>query len=113
MIVVGFVIRQGDLLPAFEAVLRDRNGPVDLTGAVVRFHARDVVRRSLAIDAVARVAPDQAGADRGRVFYDWAPTDTRSPGEFDAELEVTFLSGRIQTFPNDGYVRVRITPELG
>jgi hypothetical protein len=109
---VSFTIRQGDRLPVFEVVLRDRNGPVDLTSATVKLHMVDALHRNVVLDVAALPAVDQSGPDRGRVFYEWAAGDTLASRELDAEFEITFLSGKVQTFPNEGYVRVRVTPQL-
>jgi hypothetical protein len=109
---VPFTIRQGDRLPVFEVVLRDRNGPVDLTSSTVKLHMVDALRRNVVLNVGAAPAVDQSGEDKGRVFYEWGAGDTLAPRELDVEFEVTFLSGKVQTFPNEGYVRVRVTPQL-
>lgn len=107
-----FTIRQNDRLPTFEVVLRDRNGPVELTSATVRLHLVRTRRRSLVLNVPATPAVDQSGEDRGRVFYEWAVGNTAVPGDYEAEFEVTFLSGKKETFPNEGYIPVLVTPQL-
>ncbi len=106
------MIRQNDLLPHLEVVLRDRRGPVELTSSTVRLHLVHALRRTLVLNKPATPFLDQSGADRGRVAYEWVAGDTAVPGDYDAEFEVTFLSGKKQTFPNEGAVPVRITPQL-
>lgn len=104
-----FTIKKGDRLPVIQATLKDSSGTaVDLTGATVRFHmARP--DKTVVVDAAAVVL---SPATDGRVEYQWGASDTGAPGDYLAEWEVTFQSGREQTFPNDGYLTVRIVEAL-
>ncbi len=48
----------------------------------------------------------------GVVAYQWQPSDTSVVGTFNAEFEVTYADGSIETFPNTGYETVEITANL-
>ena len=55
-----------------------------------------------------------ADAANGAVEYAWATGDTNlPPAEYDAEFEVVFASGEVQTFPTEGYLPVEIINDLG
>ena len=83
-------------------MLTQNGSVVDLTGATVRFHMGDV------IDAPAIIV----NATGGVVRYDWATGDTDVAGSYRAEFEVTFVDGRIETFPNDTSIGVIIREDL-
>lgn len=100
-----FTIKRGDTLPELVRTLNDANGPVDLTGASVRFLMSHATTGAIVIDAPA----DITIAASGEVSYVWQDGETDAEGTYNAEFEATFQDGRILTFPNDGYMRVTIT----
>ena len=102
MSVTKFYIKQNDTAPAITATLYENSVAVDLTGATVKFHMGSIV------DAAATVV----SASEGKVKYQWQATDTATVGEYNAEFEVTFSDGTIETFPNDGFLRIIITSEV-
>jgi len=53
---------------------------------------------------------DGTDGTRGYVSYQWAADDTDTAGLFLSVWRVTFSGGEIQSYPNGGYVLVRITP---
>jgi len=109
-----FVIKQGDSDSPIVDVLRDENGDaVNILDAEVRFRMAPIQGGQPAIDEPA--SNDQQGDDRGRVSYHWRPAagtvpgDTDVPGLYLGEWQVTYAEGGVQTFPNGGYIFVRIT----
>jgi Rib/alpha/Esp surface antigen-like repeat protein len=46
------------------------------------------------------------------VRYAWDEGDTDTAGEYDTEIEVTYADGRKETWPADGYDRLRIVADL-
>lgn len=98
-----FFIKRNDTSPAVEYTLSTDDGVVNLTGATVRFYMGNVV----AADAVV------LNAIGGIVSYDWLPADTATVGFYNAEFEVIYSDGSKETFPNDGYIAVHISPDLG
>ena len=63
---------------------------------------------SASVDADAAIV----NADAGSVKYVWTATDTATAGSFQAELEVTYTNGAIETFPNDQSISIEITEDL-
>ncbi len=51
-------------------------------------------------------------AESGIVQYIWDAADTATVGSYQAEFEVTFAGGAVETFPNNGYIRVEITDDI-
>lgn len=104
-----FYIKQNDTFPVIRATLRSGNGdPIDLDSATVRFHMRQIGSNTVKIDAAGGVVL----ASDGVVQYIWSEDDTDTVGAYQAEFEVTYPGGSVETFPNDGYIRVEITDDI-
>jgi len=104
-----FYIKRNDTSPAMLATLQDANGDaVDITAASVRFHLRPINSQTVTVDEAATIvtAPD------GLVRYDWQAADTATIGSYQAEFEVTYADTTVETFPNDGYIRVEIISDI-
>lgn len=105
-----FHIKQGDTSPSMKAMLKDEAGiPVDLTGASVVLNMSDAYGQTL-IDRATVVVSD---AVAGVVRYDWVTDDTLVAGDHRAEFEVTFNTGKVETFPNTSDITVSIREEIG
>lgn len=105
-----FHIKQNDTSPSIRATLKDGSGAViNLTDAVVRFHMRLVGATTTKTDSAASIVSPATG---GIVQYDWVAADTNTVGSYQAEFEVTFGDNSIETFPNNGYIRVEITDDI-
>lgn len=104
-------IKRGDTGPKFRATLRDANGDaINLAGATAAFYMRDIGgQRLVKVNGGAMTILDAAA---GRVEYPWAAGDTDTAGLFDAEVQVTFGDGEVQTFPNDGPHRVEVIEDI-
>jgi hypothetical protein len=107
-----FYLKQNNTARPFVAVLRDDEGPVDLTDATVLFVMQQSGESEAKVSAEGEVDPDQT-ANKGKVKYSWASEDVDTAGTFLAEWVVTFDGGRVQSFPNEGQLVVEITPALG
>jgi len=104
-----FYIKQNDTSPALLATLQDADGiAVNITGAAIRFHMRQIGSTAVDVDAAAVIVT----ALDGLVRYDWQAADTATIGSYQAEFEVTYSDGTIETFPNDGYIRVEIIKDI-
>lgn len=104
-----FTIKQGDTKPEIRATLKDANGTaINLTGATVRFHLSAKVSGTVKVDSPATVI----SASEGIVQYAWSTGDTDTAGVYNAEWEITFSDGSVQTVPNDGYDEVLIKAQL-
>ena len=104
-----FYVKQNDTSPAMLATLQDANGAaVGIVGASVRFHMRTIGSSQVKVDATAVIVD----AEGGEVRYDWLAADTDTIGSYQAEFEVTYADASIETFPNDGYIRVEIIDDI-
>lgn len=97
-----FYIKRGDTSPA----LRFKLEPVvALTGASVQFQMR-MRDGPTVIDAPCAVSEGAV------VEYGWDPADTAEPGLYEAEFRVTYADGAVETFPNNGFLTVRIAEDV-
>lgn len=101
-----FFIKRGDTSPALRFILDPAS--VVLTGAAVRFQMRDRSGATV-IDQPATIVTDTGTPT---VQYAWQPTDTAVSGGFEAEFRVTYGDAKIETFPNVGFIPVRISDDV-
>jgi hypothetical protein len=101
------MIKRNDTKDNIKATLSNESGPVDLTGATVRFlmSKRGIVK----VDRQVQIQD----AVNGIVWMVFDQGDTDESGSFQAEFEVTFSDARIETFPNDGFFLINIINDLG
>ena len=105
-----FFIKRNDDQPTLDVALRDdKNRPVDVTGASVVFNMRNTADDTTKISGASVTV---LAASKGEVRYSWTTTNTNTAGNFEAEFQVTFSDGGVQTFPNDGYIDVIITEDV-
>ena len=104
-----FTLKTGNTSPALRCILRDGAGvAVPLAGAAVVFSmatqkgVAGITRRPCVITAAAA----------SEVQMNWQAGDTATPGAFHAEFEVTYAGGSVESFPNEGYLVVRIAQAL-
>lgn len=104
-----FTIKQGDTSPSLLAnlVLPDKT-PAQLAGSTVLFHMRNSRGTGSTLVGSATIV----NASAGQVRYDWDPADTALVGDYEAEFQVTYSDGKIETFPNDGFLEVSIPEQL-
>jgi hypothetical protein len=88
---------QGDTAPDVTAVLHaedDPLSPTDLsTATAVRFQMRLPEGKRYKVDAAATI--DDAVA--GKVSYAWGANDLSQPGTYEAQWEITWTGGKVQT----------------
>ena len=105
-----FYIKQNDTRPELDIFLRDdKDRSINITGATVKFSMRNASTNVVKI-SLAAVTPVSSTA--GRVKYSFTASDTDTAGNFDGEFQVTFIAGQIETFPNDGYIKVIVTDDV-
>ena len=110
-----YTYKAGDTKPDLRMQCLDGTGqPIDLTGASVEFHLSDTgwwgASGALVINAAAVV---EAGVN-GWVHYTFAVDQTSSfEGMMQAEFQVTYVGGAVETFPNGRNLSVYFTPDLG
>jgi hypothetical protein len=106
---MAFFIKQNDTSPALQATLKDGSGAViNLTGCSVNFHMREVGSSEVKTDASASISDELNGV----VYYQWASADTDTIGSFEAEFEVTYPGGEVESFPNNRFIEVEITDDI-
>lgn len=106
---VDFYIKQGDTLPTLDATLTQANKqPISLAGVTqVLFKMRNSAGTTV-INSPAIIT----NASKGKVSYAWQASDTLLAGNYEAEFEVYFDGGTIETIPNNDYIEVCIFPVL-
>ena len=101
-----FYIKRGDTSPAIRYALEPAT--VVLTGATVRFQMR-ARNGAVLMDAAALVV---TATGTPTVEYSWQAGDTATAGLYEAEFRVTYADGKIETFPNDGFIPVRVNEDV-
>lgn len=116
-----FTLNQGDTASAIFETLEDENGdPVDIQGAGVKLTVTPIRGGTPIInDKTANNLQVGDGTDgtRGQVSYGegaapYAAGETTTAGDFLYLWKVTYAGGAIQSFPNDGYRLLTITPDV-
>lgn len=106
---MNFTIKQDNTSPLLGAQLQDADfNPIDLTGATVVFNMSDI-SDGVVISGAACTVTDE---ENGRVQYAWQSSDTETAGSFRGEFQVTYSGGDVETFPNNGYIRVNIIASI-
>lgn len=106
-----FTIKQNDTSPSISAILKGADREViDLSGATVRFNMKNRRTGELIVDGRECTVID---ATAGQVRHDWQAGDTATSGLFNAEFEITFSSGKIESVPNGSHIQIKITAEIG
>lgn len=100
-------LKKNDTKDNIKATLSNESGPVDLTGATVRFLMSK--KGAIKVDRQAQIQDAAAGI----VWMVFEHGDTDEQGLYQAEFEVIFPDARIETFPNDGFVLINIISDLG
>lgn len=111
-----FIIKENDTRPRFVVgLLQDVGGPgeapIDLTDATsVKFLMRLASESGdPKVDSPAVITD----AITGEVTYTWEVGDTDVVGEYEAEVEITWTDGGVETVPNTGYFEVSVEDDLG
>lgn len=110
-------IKRGDTWPPLTLRVTDgipvgdppEPGPMDLTTAA---EVRVIIKTEDG-PGIALGPATVTDAAEGKVTYDWQPGDTDDAGKYDAEVEILWSSGGIQTVPSAGYDEININVDLG
>jgi len=106
---MAFYIKQNDTAPYLLVTLKDGNeNIIDLTAATAVFKMRAVGQTTVKTDAAAIIH----NADGGQVRYEWVAADTDTIGSYEAEFQITFVDGKIETFPNSDFIRITVTDDI-
>ena len=105
-----FYIKKDDTRPAITANLTDANdAAVNLTGASVKFNMRVDPAGAVKINLGSSTIED---AEAGQVSYAWTTANTDTADDFEAEFQVTFAGGAVQTFPGRNWIAVHIIDDI-
>jgi hypothetical protein len=104
---VTITIKRNDTKDNIKATLSNEKGAVNLTDCSIRF-----IMAKRGVMKVDRLVQPQDAAN-GVVWMVFEQGDTNEIGLFQAEFEVTFSDGRIETFPNDSFILINIISDLG
>ncbi len=106
---LDFYIKQNDSSPIIRAKLRGAgNALLNLSAATVNFRMQKSSGENVIQGEAEIFDPSE-----GTVQYTWQSGDTSVSGVYLAEFEVTYADGKVESFPNVGYMQVNIKPELG
>jgi len=81
----------------------------DFTGASVVFNMADASGSKKINRGPAYISSDTDGTF---FAYEWTAADTSTADLFDAEFELTLADGDVETYPNDGYISVKILEDI-
>jgi hypothetical protein len=105
-----FYIKQNDTRPAITANLTDANdAAVNLTGATVAFSMRVDPGGSVKVNAS---SASVTNAEAGQVSYSWTSGNTDTAADYEAEFQVTFAGGAVQTFPGRNWIAVHVIDDI-
>lgn len=102
-----FKIKQNDTSPALTFTLFPSS--VVLTGADVVFNMRDQ-RGTIIVDRAASTVVTATGTPTVR--HIWDASHTKTAGVFQGEFEVTYSDNTVETFPNDGFISIKIVDDI-
>ena len=104
-----FYIKQNDTSPSIQGTVKDPDGvAVVVSGATVRFHMWGKYNKTAKVDAAGSIVDGPNGV----VKYDWSAADTDTTGTYSGEFEITFIDGSVQTYPNNGYITIKIKDDI-
>lgn len=104
-----FVMKRGDTLPALPVQLLNPDGSIpNLAGAVVVFKMSDPATGALIVNRAAAIVDLPTAS----VTVNWLAGETSVVGIYKGEFEVTFVGGKVATYPNQGFLTINIGPDL-
>lgn len=83
--------------------------PFDLTGVgSIGLLMRHTSALAVVVNGVASVVT----VSSAYIAYKWATNDTATTGIYNAEYQVSYTDGGVETVPNDGYFSIEIVDDL-
>lgn len=104
-----YTMKQHDTRPILELHLTEGDPPtaMNLTGAL---SAKLIMKSGITTVTRTAVISD---ALNGILQVTFQSPDTDFPGNYDAEVEITWSAGAVETVPNDSYLQIVIKADLG
>lgn len=107
-------IKQNDTSPKLtRTYFTDRD--IDSTGVTVSSVSIHMAERdggTVSLNSTATLEAEDYDTNSITVSYDWASGDTDTVGEYNVEFEITYSDGKVETFPKDGYIHLKISKEI-
>lgn len=113
---MAFNIKQNDRRPLFVVALKDDFG--EATEAAVNLTTASTAVFNMRLAAspqtlkINRAGCAISDAANGEVTYSWGTADTNTNGAYQAEVEVTWNDGKVETFPNNTYWTVNVVDDI-
>jgi len=104
----SFTLKRGDTSPSIIFSLAPTS--VVLTGATARFSMRSRFTGAIKVNRAVAVVVTATGTPTVR--YDWQSADSDTSGSYEAEFEITYAGGAVETFPNSGFIPVEISGDI-
>lgn len=102
-----FITKQLDTRNALKAILKEDGTAIDLTNCTVNF----ILKRGSSTIIDRTVTINDAAS--GEVWVVFSKDELDNPGRWQGEFVVTFDDGSKETFPNQGYLEVKIKDNIG
>lgn len=107
-----FTIVQNDTAPTLVSTLREDEVPIDLsTASNITFYMENKYEEVVIIDDISGDV-GVIDATGGEVEYIFTNDQTSDIGTYQAEWQVEYSDGTIETFPSIGKITVEITEEI-
>lgn len=100
-------IKKGDTGRKFTDTLKSGTAALNLTGASVKF-----IMKNFCSGTVRSGDATVTDATAGKVSYQPTADDVGTVGRFLCEWEITYVGGKKQSVPEDGYIDLRVMPDL-
>jgi hypothetical protein len=99
---MAFEIKQNDTKPLFVVALKDDYGEVSESAVNLTTAGSALFNLRLNGGAVKvnRGSAAITNAAGGEVTYSWGTADTDTAGDYEAEVEIIWADGKVETFPN-------------
>jgi hypothetical protein len=107
-----FEITQGDTSPALVSQLTAGGEPIDLSSVDdVKFIMQDKYER-IVIDEGVQESVNILNASNGEVEFVFRRDNTNTVGSYEAQFEVTYSNGAVETFPSDKRIDIEIVEQI-
>lgn len=101
-----FYIKQNDTSPALVYTLPKK---INLTGATAVFNMKPItVPEATPIER----APATISSDN-KLGFEFEASHTALPGVYRGEFEITYADASVETYPNTGFITIKVTRDLG
>ena len=105
-----FSIKQNDTRPILELHLTLNGSPLDLTGAAsVKLLMASTPGGATTVTRPGTITTPASGITQ----FTFQAADTATVGMYNAEVEITWSAGAIETVPNADYISIEIVDDLG